>query len=355
MGTRVVIMAGGTGGHVYPALAVAEELRSRGCEVTWMGTERGLEGRVVPAAGIRLDVLTVAGLRGKGWRERLTGPFLLVVACLQAWRILRRRRAQVVLGFGGFVAGPGGLMSRVLSLPLVIHEQNCIPGTTNRWLAKIANRVLEAFPGSFPAKLQAECTGNPVRRALCELPERPPWTGERPLRILVFGGSLGARVLNEVVPEALARLERDCDIRHQTGAAMREQTAASYDRLGLHAAVVAFIEDMADAYGWADIVVCRAGAMTVSELAVVGLPAVLVPYPHAIDDHQTANARYFAASGAGFCVPQTELTADGLAAHLRQLADEPERLAMLGRQARKLAKPDAARRVATICLAEALR
>ncbi|RYU63007.1 undecaprenyldiphospho-muramoylpentapeptide beta-N-acetylglucosaminyltransferase [Methylolobus aquaticus] len=354
MGARVVIMAGGTGGHVYPALAVAEELRSRGCELVWMGTQRGLESRVVPSAGFTLETLSVAGLRGKNWRERVTGPFLLLKSCLQAIGILRRHRPQVVLGFGGFVSGPGGLMSRLLGVPLVIHEQNCIPGTTNRWLAKSARRVLEAFPGSFPKERQAECTGNPVRRALLEIAaQRASRLPDAPLRIFVFGGSLGAQALNEIVPEALAQLNLPCEIRHQTGTAMRDQTAALYRRLGVASEVVAFIDDMASAYRWADLAVCRSGAMTVSELAVVGLPAILVPYPYAIDDHQTANARFFEKGGAGRCVPQNDLTAAGLAALIRELAADPETLVAMGRQASNLAKPQAAQRVADIALKEA--
>jgi UDP-N-acetylglucosamine--N-acetylmuramyl-(pentapeptide) pyrophosphoryl-undecaprenol N-acetylglucosamine transferase len=337
MGTRIVIMAGGTGGHVYPALAVAEELLARGCAVTWMGTPRGLEARVVPGAGLTLDTLTVAGLRGKGWRERITGPFLLLLACVQAFRILRRRRPQVVLGFGGFVSGPGGLVSRLMNIPLVIHEQNCIPGTTNRWLAKLARRVLEAFPDSFPVEIGAECTGNPLRRAMVDWPLREPAQDGRPLRI----------------PEAMSNLNPACEIRHQTGAAMCEQTAATYRRLGIEAQAVAFIEDMAAAYQWADLAVCRAGAMTVSELAAVGLPAILVPYPYAIDDHQTANARYFVTGGAGVCIAQDQLTADALAAQLNGLTADRGQLALMGRRARTLARTDAAERVADVCLAEA--
>jgi UDP-N-acetylglucosamine--N-acetylmuramyl-(pentapeptide) pyrophosphoryl-undecaprenol N-acetylglucosamine transferase len=352
MGTRVVIMAGGTGGHVYPALAVAHELRARGCEVTWMGTLRGLEARVVPAAGVTLDALSISGIRGKGWRQRLAGPLQLSLACAQAFRILRLRRPGVVVGFGGFVAGPGGLVSRVLGIPLLIHEQNCVPGTTNRWLAKIARRVLEAFPGSFPSGVRAECTGNPLRRDLTELPSRPMLSGVRPARILIFGGSLGAKALNEMVPAALHQLGRPCEIRHQTGEAMCAQTAAAYRSLGLEAEVSAFIDDMAGAYCWADLAICRAGAMTVSELAAVGLPAILIPYPHAIDDHQTANARFFATRGAGICLSQDALSVETLAEQISDLMRDSGRLNEMGRCARALARTDAAERVADACLAE---
>ncbi len=352
MGTRVVIMAGGTGGHVYPALAVAEELRAKDCTVTWLGTRRGLEGRVVPAAEIALDPITVAGIRGKSWYRRMAGPFILVVACLQALRILRRRRPQVVLGMGGFVSGPGGLMARLLGIPLVIHEQNCIPGTTNRWLAKWANRVLEAFPGAFPAHVGAECTGNPLRRTVGQRRARRQRRQEDALRVLVLGGSQGARVLNEIVPVALSKLPRLPEVRHQTGSAMRDETAAKYRETGLPAVVEAYIEDMSEAYGWADIAVCRAGAMTVSELAAAALPAILVPYPYAIDDHQTANARVVVDAGGGICIPQSKLEPAQLASELDRLGADPELLRRMGEAIRTVARPESAAQVAAACLRE---
>lgn len=347
-----MILAGGTGGHIFPALAVAEELRSRGCELRWMGTEAGMEARLVPQEGIPIDWLSVAGFRGKGWRAKLSAPFKLLLACWQAARILRRFRPDVVLGMGGFVAGPGGLMAKILGIPLVIHEQNRIPGTTNRLLVKAARKVLEAFPGSFPARVGAVCVGNPLRRSIVEAMGRPRQERGDATRVLVVGGSLGAKALNEAVPQALALLGGSFAIRHQTGEAMRAETEALYARLGLEAEVAAFIQDMAEAYLWADVAVCRAGAMTLSELACAGLPAVLVPFPHAIDDHQTANARYFAEAHAAVLLPQSELTPHTLAETLKTLIEEPGRLGGMSQQARNLAKIDAARQVAGICLGE---
>lgn len=355
MDTRVVIMAGGTGGHVYPALAVAEDLRARGCKVTWLGTLQGLEGRVVPAAGFTLDPVTVAGIRGKAWYRRLAGPFILILACAQALRIFRRRRPDVVLGMGGFVSGPGGLMARLLGVPLVIHEQNRIPGTTNRWLAKTANKVLEAFPGAFAPEVGAECTGNPLRRALAQCRERRQRRRDEPLRVLVLGGSQGAKVLNDIVPEAAAKLNFPLEIRHQTGAAMRDDTASKYREAEVAATVDAFIDDMSGAYQWADVAVCRAGAMTVSELAAAGLPAILVPYPYAIDDHQTANARLLADLGGAVCVPQARLDANRLAAELCGFGVDPDRLRVMAERIRSLARRDAAERVASACLLVAAR
>lgn len=351
MGARVMILAGGTGGHVYPALAVARELLSEGHEVVWMGTRAGLEGKLVPEAGIPIEWLSVSGLRGKGWRRRLTAPFMLLRAGLQAFAILRRIRPDVVLGMGGFVSGPGGLLALGLGIPLVLHEQNRVPGTTNRWLAPWANLVLEAFPGSFPAAAKARCTGNPLRPEIASTARRPrPQTGG-PLRVLVVGGSLGAKALNEMLPDALAGL--GVQVRHQSGPALREETLARYARAGIDARVEAFIEDMAEAYAWADLAVCRAGAMTVSELSAAGLPAILIPFPYAIDDHQTQNARYLVEAGAALLLPQRELTPERLALSIKALIDDPARLRSLAERAAALAKCDAARVVADLCLAKA--
>jgi UDP-N-acetylglucosamine--N-acetylmuramyl-(pentapeptide) pyrophosphoryl-undecaprenol N-acetylglucosamine transferase len=363
MGTRVMILAGGTGGHVYPALAVARELLADGHEVVWVGTRAGLEARVVPAAGIPVEWLSVSGLRGKGWRSALQAPLMLAGACRQALGILRRVQPEVVLGMGGFVSGPGGLLARALGIPLVLHEQNRVPGTTNRWLARWADKVLEAFPGSFPAGAGAVCTGNPLRREIVASGgKRATGNGAAPeansaepappaLRILVMGGSLGAKALNEAVPEALALAALPVQVRHQTGAAMRADTAALYARHGLAARVEAFVEDMAEAYAWADLAICRAGAMTVSELSAAGVPAILIPYPHAIDDHQTRNARHLADAGAALLLPQTELTPPRLAAEAGALGRDPACLKAMAERAAALAKPNAARAVADICLA----
>lgn len=353
MGTRVMILAGGTGGHVYPALAVARELLDQGHEVVWMGTQAGLEARVVPAAGIPVEWLAVTGLRGKGLTSKLAAPFMLLRALRQSGAILRKVRPKVVLGMGGFVSGPGGLMARWMGIPLVLHEQNRIPGTTNRLLAKRANVLLEAFPESFPANLGARWTGNPLRRDIAELKREPGRVPNAPPNLLVVGGSLGAKALNEALPEALAKAGLPANIRHQTGQAMRDETAARYAELGIEARMDAFVEDMAEAYAWADLAVCRAGAMTVSELSAAALPAILVPYPHAIDDHQTHNARYLADAGAAVLLPQTELTPDRLATEIAALIGDPDRLAAMSAKAAALAKPEAAQTVAGICIQEA--
>ncbi len=353
---RVMILAGGTGGHVYPALAVARELLEAGHEVVWMGTRKGLEAKVVPAAGIPIEWLSVSGIRGKGWQGLLKAPFMLVRAFLQSLAIVWRVRPQVALGMGGFVSGPGGLVARCLGVPLILHEQNRIPGTTNRWLALWATVVLEAFPGSFPARVGAIACGNPLRREIASLAGKTRdriWNPSLPLRVLVVGGSLGAKGLNEVVPAALARVGVPMEVRHQTGEAMRVETRDRYDRLGLKAEVTAFLEDMADAYAWAHVAICRSGAMTVSELAAAGLPAVLVPYSHAIDDHQTANALFLVESGASELLPQSRLTAESLASIIQGWLDSPDKLAEMGKCAHGLAAPEAASLVANLCLGKA--
>ncbi|OAI17427.1 UDP-N-acetylglucosamine--N-acetylmuramyl-(pentapeptide) pyrophosphoryl-undecaprenol N-acetylglucosamine transferase [Methylomonas koyamae] len=352
MSGRIVIMAGGTGGHVFPALAVAQEMAARGWQVSWLGTQTGLEAKVVPAAGIDIDWLAVAGLRGKGLSAKFGGIFKLIQACRQARRILRQRRPNVVLGMGGFVAGPGGLMAKLLGIPLVIHEQNRVPGTTNRWLAKLAARkILEAFPNSFPAGVGAECTGNPLRRTFATLPDKQAWTPEsgRNLRVLVLGGSQGAKVLNETVPAALAGFAK-LDVKHQTGAAMQAEVENAYQSLNMNAEVAAFIDDMAATYQWADLIVCRAGAMTVSEVAAAGLPAIFVPLLHAIDDHQTANAKFLAEAGAALLLPQPELNAENLRNTIQQAMTS---LHSMSRAAKAKARLAATQTVADICAATA--
>jgi UDP-N-acetylglucosamine--N-acetylmuramyl-(pentapeptide) pyrophosphoryl-undecaprenol N-acetylglucosamine transferase len=345
-------MAGGTGGHVFPALAVAEEMRGRGWQVSWLGTEKGLEAKIVPANNIDIDWLAVAGLRGKHLLSKFSAVFKLLQACLQARRILKQRNPDVVLGMGGFVAGPGGLMAKWLGLPLVVHEQNRVPGTTNRWLVKLAaSKVLEAFPNSFKPVVGALCTGNPLRQAFSTVGDHDAWTAyaDRPLCLLIVGGSQGAKVLNDSVPEALATLS-NLEIKHQTGAAMQGEVQQSYQQLGIDAEAVSFIDDMAAAYQWADLIVCRAGAMTVSEVAACGLPAIFVPLQNAIDDHQTANANYLTAAGAALLLPQPELTADNLRKAIEQAMTV---LPAMSRAAKAMAKLDATRRVADICVAEA--
>lgn len=351
-GRPVMILAGGTGGHVYPALAVAYELRGLGHEVVWMGTRNGLEARVVPAAGIPMTWLKVSGLRGKGALAWLLAPARLLVALAQAFAILWRCRPRAVLGMGGFTAGPGGLMAVCLRCPLIIHEQNAIAGLTNRWLAPLARRVLEGFPGTF--KRKATHTGNPVRAEITALepPERRFAGRKGPIRLLALGGSQGARALNTVLPEAVARLSvsRRPEIWQQTGPALLEAAREAYRKTGVTVRLEPFIDDMAAAYGWADLVLCRSGALTVAELAAAGVGAILVPFPHAVDDHQTANGRFLADCGAARLIPETDLAAARLANLLEDLGANRPRLLAMAMAARRQAQPQASRTVAEICL-----
>lgn len=354
-GAPVLVMAGGTGGHVFPALAVAAELRARGVPVVWLGARSGLEAKLVPAHGFAVEWLEVAGLRGKGWARRLAAPLMLARALWQAARVLRRLRPRLVLGFGGYVSGPAGLMARLLGVPLLIHEQNAIAGYTNRILARLATRVCEAFPGAFPAALGAVTTGNPVRAAIAQLPSpvvRGATHGGRP-RLLVLGGSQGALALNRLVPQALALLPaaNRPEVVHQAGGRMLDEAAAAYREAGVEARLEPFIDDMAAAYAAADLVVCRAGALTVAELAAAGVASLLVPFPFAVDDHQSANGRFLERAGAARVLVQATLTPESLAAELAALLPDRERLLAMALAARALARPDAARTVAELGLA----
>ena len=352
-------MAGGTGGHVFPALALARLLREQSLEVVWLGTSRGLEARVIPAEGILLERLSVGGLRGKGALTWLAAPFRLSVALAQALSIMWRHRPIIVVGLGGFVSGPGGIAAWLTRHPLVIHEQNAIAGFTNRCLSHLARQVLEAFPGSFGPGVHARVIGNPVRRDISALP--PPavrFAGRTgPIRLLVIGGSQGATRLNAVVPFALKRLSGwlSFDVRHQAGERWIDAGRASYAQAGVRADVRPFIEDMGEAYGWADLVICRAGALTVSELAAVGVAAVLVPFPNAVDDHQAYNAQYLVREGAAVLVSDRELTEERLAAELQRLCAGRGKLLAMAERARLLAKPRAADELAASCLELARR
>jgi UDP-N-acetylglucosamine--N-acetylmuramyl-(pentapeptide) pyrophosphoryl-undecaprenol N-acetylglucosamine transferase len=334
---------------------VAGRLSELGAEVSWLGTRQGLEARVVPSAGYPMDCIEVRGLRGKGAAGWLLAPFRLARSLAQAWALLRRRRPQVVLGVGGFVAGPGGMMSRLMGIPLVIHEQNTVPGMTNRWLARAASRVLEAFPGTFPDERGARATGNPVRRDIAALAPPAERFRERaagPRHLLVLGGSQGARALNEVLPAALARLPeaRRPRVRHQAGRDKADATAALYADARVEAQVVAFEEDMAGAYAWADLVICRAGALTIAELAAAGVGSLLVPYPHAVDDHQTRNARFLTDAGAAELIAEERLDPGELSGRLKALLADPERLLGMAQAARGMARPEATDVVARACL-----
>jgi len=351
----VMIMAGGTGGHVYPALAVADYLRARGVPLLWLGTRLGLEYSLVPARDIHLYTIRVSGLRGKGLGRWLLAPLHLFIALLQALRILLRCRPGVVLGMGGFASGPGGVAAWLLRIPLYIHEQNAIAGFTNRLLYPLAARVMQGFPDTFKGS-KVTTTGNPVRQdilAVAPPAERLSQRNEQPLHLLVLGGSLGARILNETVPRALAQLPPDLAItvRHQTGRDHCEATRRDYEALDMDTDGVApYIDDMAGAYGWADLILCRAGALTISEICSAGIAAILVPYPHAVDDHQTANARYVSGTGAAVLLPQSELDAARLAGLLTELAQDRGCLLAMAEQARRQARPDATSEVGGFCL-----
>ena len=333
----ILLMAGGTGGHIFPALAVAKRLAEQGYPVAWLGSQNSMEARRVPEAGIRFYGLRVSGLRGKGKLTLLLAPFRLLTSLWQAVCILRSIKPSCVVGFGGFASGPGGLAAWLLRIPLFVHEQNALPGMTNRWLSRLARRVFTAFPQAFSGLPSTQCVGNPVRAELLQLPKPEQRYAERSdaLRVLVVGGSLGAQALNAHLPAALALLPSSVrlHVRHQSGASKEEATRAAYvaacpDRLD-QVDISSFIEDMAEALSWADLVICRAGALTISELAAVGVASLLVPFPFAVDDHQTHNARFLADAGAAILLPQAQLTPALLADLLQnQLADRETLLQM---------------------------
>jgi UDP-N-acetylglucosamine:LPS N-acetylglucosamine transferase len=423
-GTFVLIMAGGTGGHIFPGLAVADSLRQRGVEVRWLGARGAMECQRVPPRGIPLDVVDIAGLRGKGAVSWLLAPWKVLRAVFQAWRLLGRRRPSCAISFGGYAAGPGGLAARLRGIPLLVHEQNRVSGMTNRVLARFAARVLQAFPGTWDEALKPVTCGNPVRREVAEL-EAPGVRlagREGPPRLLITGGSQGALALNRLVPESLALLPAGCavEVRHQAGRGRQDETEAAYRAAGMETAshgarpaavddatancrrprggaqtagspasgllqpgdadpspasgllqpgdadpspagglpqekqassvqVSEFIEDMAEAYGWADLVICRAGALTVSEIAAAGLPAIFVPYPHAVDDHQTRNAEYLVERGAALLLAEADISARRLADAVTELLRDPARRMDMAVRARAAAEPDAAARVADVC------
>lgn len=348
-----VIMAGGTGGHVYPGLAVAEHLREHDIDVHWMGTKSGLEARVVPAAGIPMHWITVQGLRGKGVLGLLLAPFRILRAVLQAKRELKQIKPAAVLGMGGFASGPGGLAAWLLGIPVLIHEQNCIAGLTNRSLAKIAKTVLQGFPNTFS---QGVTVGNPVRDVIAELPEpKERFIGrfDQP-RLLVVGGSLGAAAINEIMPEILSKIPKDKRplVRHQAGPKLIDKALAAYKEFDVDAEVMPYIEDMAEAYGWADLVVCRSGALTIAELTAAGLAAILIPYPYAVDDHQTSNGQFLVERKAAYLIQQDELDVDRMADYLSEIMFDRSRLLDMAERARTSAFPNATQEVIEWCMKE---
>lgn len=351
MSRTILVMAGGTGGHIFPALAVADVLRGRGWNVVWLGARGGMEERLIPPRGYAAVWIRFGGIRGKSLLRKLLLPASLLIAFWQSAMAIFRHRPDVVLGMGGYAAFPGGMMAALLGKPLLIHEQNAIPGLANRVLAGVADRVLAAFPDAFNGRVDVIWSGNPVRTDIVNLapPEARFANRSGPLRVLVVGGSLGAKALNVTVPQALALLlqnERPV-VTHQAGAAHVAELRETYRSVGVDAEIVDFIDDMALRYGEADLVICRAGATTITELAVAGVGSVLVPFPYAADDHQTRNAAYLADRGAALLMPQSTLTPQSLAETLRGLTRT--KLLEMARAARAVGKPDAAQKVAEFC------
>lgn len=350
-------MAGGTGGHVIPALSLARALAAQGVAVEWLGSPRGIENRLVPAAGIPLHCIEIAGLRGNGLAGWLAAPWRLLRAVAQARDVIRTFDPHLVVGLGGFASGPGGLAAWLSRRPLIIHEQNAVAGMTNQALSRLATRVYAAFPGAFrkAGKAHREIViGNPVREDIAALGETPRPATEmvgRRLHLLVLGGSLGAQALNQCMPEALARLPENQrpEVRHQAGRDKESATRDGYVAAGVRAEVGAFIDDMAEAYAWADLVICRAGALTVTELAAAAKPSLLVPFPHAVDDHQSVNARHLVEAGAARLIPQNTLDAASLAEAMSAVFD-PESLATMAGAARACAHLDALERLVAGCM-----
>lgn len=345
----LLIMAGGTGGHIMPGLAVAHEMKARGWNVVWLGHPERMEGELVPKHGFELQPLRFSGVRGKGAAALLRLPFTLSGACVRANAVFRRLRPDAVLGMGGYVAFPGGLVCVLRRTPLIVHEQNAVAGTANRWLARVATKVLTGFPGALPG---AVVVGNPVRHDIVRIdPPAQRYAGRQgPLRILVIGGSLGALILNTIVPQAVGRLEESQrpQIRHQSGAQHLGTLQAAYSQAGVQADCVAFIDDMAEALAWADLVICRAGAMTVSEVAAAGVAALFVPLPHAIDDHQSANARYLTECQGAWSQKQVDFTPEWLARWLGEQSRET--FSRVAQHAHQHARPGATASIADVCV-----
>lgn len=354
MKSDVLIMAGGTGGHVFPGLALAAEMMKRGHSVQWLGTKNGIESRLVPEAGIPLHFIPVRGIRGKSLTTLLSAPANIVKSVFEALSVLKKIKPRVVVGLGGFVSGPGGLAAKILGIPLVLHEQNAVAGTTNRLLAKIATTVLTAFPNNLKG---AQCIGNPVRETIEQLPSPEVRLNQRSeeVRVLVVGGSRGALAINRLMPEVFGSLDINThlDVWHQAGEGKDSETIGAYksleDNAKLNVKVTAFIDDMAEALAWADFVICRSGALTVSELAAAGLGAVLIPFPYAIDDHQTENAKYLVNAGAAVIQQEKDTSAEKMKEILNNILPNRNTLVEMAVKARSVAKPAAAKVFADVC------
>ncbi len=360
----IVVMAGGTGGHIFPALAVAKILEKNNCPVTWIGTPNSMESRLVPQNGIAIRYVDIQGLRGKGLVTKLLFPLRLLKSIFQAKKIVNEIKPAAVLGMGGFVTGPGGIAAWMSGKPLLIHEQNAVAGMTNSYLAKVAKHVYEAFPNSFKRYQDAVEVGNPIRSEIKKLhtQTKEKFDSERPLRLLIIGGSLGALVLNETVPKSIASLfaqqvisKENITIRHQTGKTTYQQALDAYAAADVDAEISEFISDMADAYRWADIIICRAGALTVSEVSAAGVPAIFVPFPLAVDDHQRKNADVLVKQNAAKMIMQVALSPENLAETLIELIKNPDQMTEMSEKAKNLAKLEAANIIAEQCLSYARR
>ena len=349
MSKKLLVVAGGTGGHIFPGIAVADFLKQQGWQVSWIGTPDRMEATVVPKHNIEIDFINVKGVRGNGIKRLVKAPFMVMNAIFQARKILKAQRPDVVLAMGGYVTGPTGIAAKSLGIPLVIHEQNAVAGMSNRWLANVASKVLAAFPAAF-AKGQCEVVGNPVRASVAQVSAKQTST---PINILVVGGSLGAQVLNHTLPAVFSALsaQTTLNIWHQTGKNNEQKVTADYQQLGLaeNTKVAEFIDDMDSAYQWADLVICRAGALTVSEIAAAGRMALFVPFPHAVDDHQTANAAYLVNSGAALMMQQNAFSKEAVVDLLTPYLIAPEKISIMASKAKQLAILDATANVAKRC------
>ena len=351
-GKKLLVMAGGTGGHVFPALAVAKLLASQGWEVLWLGTKDRMEAQVVPKHGFNIEFIDIQGVRGNGLIRKLMAPFKILRSISQAKTVMKSFKPDVVIGMGGFASGPGGVAAKLAGIPLVLHEQNAIPGMTNKLLSRIATKVMCAFEGTFAASVNAEVVGNPMRQELIEDYEHQ--SDDNALKVLVVGGSLGAKVFNDLMPSVVANLSshQAVTVWHQVGRNNLDSVKQAYTQQNQQnmVQVAEFIDDMQAAYRWADVVLCRSGALTVSELAAMGKPSILVPYPHAVDDHQTLNAQVLVDAGAALLLPQPIATTELLVEKLVLLGQDRKALARMGQQAKQVAILDAAEKVAQVCM-----
>lgn len=346
---KIVIMAGGTGGHIYPALSVADFLKEKGWDIVWMGTQKGLEKKIVPDAGYPIEWLDIRGVRGKKLSQMLLAPINIMRSCFQAYCILKKNRPDVVLGMGGFVSVPGGLMSMLLRKPLLIHEQNAVPGSANKLLQFFAKKVLFAFENTFKINKKYLNVGNPVRQEIVDV-ENYKQKESDGINLLVLGGSLGANKLNEVVPAAIKRQEKKINVVHQCGEKHFQSTSLAYENASVEAKVLPYIKDMHEVYAWADLAICRAGAMTVAELAVAGVPAIFVPYPYAIDDHQTINAMSLVKINGARIIHEKNLDEHALSNEIANIANDLNILVEMKKNIKKAAKPDAVQHIAELCV-----